>query len=536
MASKPFVPTVTLTRALTDPAIFGKTFRAPSFWPWRVIGKLIDGLPLTEQREIDLYRQCTGRTTLPTKPVRRWINYIGRRGGKDRFKSAVAVWRAALATDWNKHISPGEQACVILLGGDRKQASILSRYCTGLLRVPLLAAEITRQTNDVIEFRNGGSLEIVTNNASLVRGRSAVAVLGSECAHWRTDEFSSSSDEEVVGAAEPSMAMCPDQGILMLGSSVYRKRGYMYRKYRELFGNDDADDDTLCWFAPSTVMNPKLPQEVIDRALAEDAPKARAEYLGIFREDISDFLPIEIVEACTDVGVYERPYQPGKQYYAWADAAGGGGTGRDSFALAITHKGDDGLVYLDVIRERKPPFVPAAVIAEWAPILKQYRIAEVHGDAWGGGFHSGEWNANVITFAGADNTTSENYLAALSQFLAGRFRLLDNVTLRNQLTSLERTVGSGDHEKVEHPKHANAHDDVATATCGALVLASQSSGYDVNSAAWQRAWLGVDPDDADAIAEAKARAAREQYHQELLGRFGQPISLNFDRIKKKEDV
>jgi len=144
------------------------------------------------------------------------IASVGRRAGKDRFMSAVAVWRAALCADWRKHISAGEQAVVILLGADRKQAAILRRYCEGLLQAPLLAQEITRSTGEVTEFRNGSSLEIATNDARLVRGRSAIAVLGSECCHWRTDEHSASSDEEVVGAAEPSMAMCPDGGLLLL--------------------------------------------------------------------------------------------------------------------------------------------------------------------------------------------------------------------------------------------------------------------------------------------------------------------------------
>src|SRR6202040_234325 len=66
---------------------------------------------------------------------------------------------------------------------------------------------------------------------------------------WRTDEHAASSDEEVVGAAEPSMAMTPDGGLMILGSSVYRKKGYMYRRWKELYGNDDAED--LVWFAPS---------------------------------------------------------------------------------------------------------------------------------------------------------------------------------------------------------------------------------------------------------------------------------------------
>jgi hypothetical protein len=63
----------------------------------------------------------------------------------------------------------------------------------------LLAPEIIRQTGDVIESKNGGSLEIITNDARLVRGRSAIAVLGSEASHWRTDENAASNDEEVVG-------------------------------------------------------------------------------------------------------------------------------------------------------------------------------------------------------------------------------------------------------------------------------------------------------------------------------------------------
>ena len=150
--------------------------------------------------------------------MRRLILLAGRRAGKDRFFSAVAVWRAALCTNWREHISAGEGAVTILLGADKKQAAILRGYCQGLLQAPMLRTEVTRSTGELTEFRNGASLEITTNDARLVRGRSAIAVLGSECCHWRTDEHSASSDEEVVGAAEPSMAMCPDGGLLMLGS------------------------------------------------------------------------------------------------------------------------------------------------------------------------------------------------------------------------------------------------------------------------------------------------------------------------------
>jgi hypothetical protein len=161
-----------LHASMIDPNIFGRVFATPSMWPWRTVAKLVDGIPLTEQREIALYRECTGRTTLPTGPVKRLYIYAGRRAGKDRFESAVAIWRAALCCDWRKHISPGEGAVVLLLGADNRQGGILSKYCRGLLELPMLRAEVVRDVKDVVEFKNGASLEIATNDARLVRSRS----------------------------------------------------------------------------------------------------------------------------------------------------------------------------------------------------------------------------------------------------------------------------------------------------------------------------------------------------------------------------
>ena len=230
-------PAIGLAAAMCDPQLLGGPFQQESFWPWLAVAKLLDGVPL-DAREAELFRQCTGRTQLPDGPVQRLLLLVGRRGGKDRFLSAVACWRAALCADWRKHVSAGETATVLLLGADKKQAAILRRYCEGLLQAPLLAAEVLRRNDDTVEFRNGGQLEIGTNDVRLVRGRSAVAVLGSEVCYWRTDEASASSDEEVVAAAVPSLAMCPDGGLLALGSSVYRKRGYMHRRWQALHGND----------------------------------------------------------------------------------------------------------------------------------------------------------------------------------------------------------------------------------------------------------------------------------------------------------
>jgi hypothetical protein len=458
---------------------------------------------------------------LPTKPVRSIILLAGRRAGKDRFLSAVACWRAALACDWSKYQSAGEGAVVILLGADRKQAAILRKYCRGLLQVPLLKAEVVRDTDDLVEFKNGASLEIATNDARLVRGRSAIAILGSECCYWRVDEHSSSSDEEVVAASEPSLSMCEDGGLMMLGSSVYRKRGYMYRRYGELHGNDDDED--ICWFATSPTMNPKLPMRVIEKALAKDKRKAEAEYLNIFRDDLSECYPDDAIMQCTDRGIFERAPRSGVKYFAFHDAAGG--TGKDSFTLAISHR--EATYTLDAVRERKPRFVPAVVIGEYAQLLKTYRISEVHGDKFAGGFNEAEWKTHGIKFVPAEKTKSEIYLSLLPLLLAGRTRLLDNATLRSQLSSLERSGGSAGHERVDHPAHASAHDDVANAVAGALVLAAKPRMYDVFGP-----WL--DNHDTDAPSPpARLWPGMSLEREQQIASIGMPSAIPWEYVKQQ---
>jgi hypothetical protein len=275
----------------------------------------------------------------------------------------------------------------------------------------------------------------------------------------------------------------------------------MYRKYRELHGNDAADD--ICWFAPSKVMNPRLPQSVVDAAIAEDPYRGGAEFNNRWREDLSEFVPLDAIESVTDFGTLERLPQPGVSYIAFMDASTG--TGSDSFSLCVAHRllfGED-IVYVDVLRERKPRFIPAEVIREYAALLKFYGIAEVRGDNFGGGLVSDEWLRHGIRFRASDFSTSENYLRALPILLAKRCRLIDSAALRQQLASLERHV-SGTRETVSHPNVASAHDDLATAVCGALVAAGNRLAFD-DSYQWVSGYPLVSSDNLTDQQRAERR-------------------------------
>jgi hypothetical protein len=193
---------------MRDPNLLGDPFKSDTFWPWHCLAKVINGEPL-DDREADLFRKCTGRTKLPIGPVTDITLLIGRRGGKDRFMSAVAVHRAALAANWSKSLSAGEQGVVILIGSDKKQAKILRRYCRGIIAKPMIAAEVKRDTDEVLEFRNEAALEVVTKDADLVRGRSVLALLGTEAALWNTDPDSIRATKRWSAPPSPVRRWCP---------------------------------------------------------------------------------------------------------------------------------------------------------------------------------------------------------------------------------------------------------------------------------------------------------------------------------------
>jgi hypothetical protein len=81
-----------------------------------------------------------------------------------------------------------------------------------------------------------------------------------------------------------------------------------------------------------------------------------------FRTDVEGFLTPEAVEACVRVGVRERPAERKHSYVAFVDPSGGSS---DAMTLAIAHT-EGKTQILDVIRERKPPFSPEAVVEEYA--------------------------------------------------------------------------------------------------------------------------------------------------------------------------
>jgi hypothetical protein len=330
---------------------------------------------------------------------------------------------------------------------------------------------VDRETDNSLELNNSIEIVVLANNFRSIRGRTILCAIFDECAYWLdTDTNSAYPDIETYAAVIPAMVTLPDAMLIAI-STVYRKSGLIYDKFKAHYGKDDPD--VLVVKAPTRMFNPLIPQSFIDQQLERDYETNSAEYLSEWRSDIADFVQREVVESAVDSGVRERPPLPGQRYTAFVDPSGGSS---DSMTLAIAHRDISGTAILDAVRERRPPFNPEAVVAEFADTLNRYRVSRVYGDAFGGVFVEAPFRVHGITYQLAKRdekmtSKSDLYRDALPLLNSGKIRLLDNPRLVNQLCTLERRTSRGTgRDTIDHP--SGLHDDVANAACGALVFAT----------------------------------------------------------------
>jgi hypothetical protein len=352
----------------------------------------------------------------------------------------------------------------MLLAADRRQARVVFRYVEGLLDgVPMLAALVARRTREAIYLTNRTVIEVHTASFRAVRGYTVVGCIADELAFWRSED-SANPDTEILTGLRPGMATVPG-ALLLCISSPYARRGALWDAYRQHYGRDG--DPVLVWQADTRSMNPTVDPQVIAAAYETDEVAASAEYGAQFRRDVDAFVPREALEACVIPSRRELPPVAGVSYVAFADPSGGS---QDSMTLAIAHH-QDGRAVLDCVRERKPPFSPEAVVADFAQTLKTYGVTRVTGDRYGGEWPRERFAAHGIQYEVADESKSDLYRELLPSLNSGRVELLDVPRLLAQLGSLERRTARGGRDSIEHGP--GGHDDLANAAAGALKGAGQ---------------------------------------------------------------
>jgi hypothetical protein len=251
--------------------------------------------------------------------------------------------------------------------------------------------------------------------------------------------------------------------MLICLTSPYARRGESWKAFQKHYGREDSS--VLFVKAATRVMNPEVPQGVVDAAYTDDPAHASAEFGAEFRTDIESFISHEAVAACVVPGRLELPPVLGRAYVAFVDPAGG--SGGDSMTLAIAHR-TPGRIVVDCLREERPPFSPDDVCGSFADTLRRYRVSMIHGDRYAGEWPRERLRKHGISYRIGEATKSELYQALLPNLNAGTIELLDHERCRKQVLALERRTARGGRDSIDHP--SGGHDDVINAVAGVAYL------------------------------------------------------------------
>jgi hypothetical protein len=439
-------------------------FSDPSWSTWQIVAKLFDGIPYDQLtlEEQAIYRQISGgRTTVPADLRETWL-VCGRGAGKTHFEAAYAAFTASRHYDLKR----GERAYIMLVAADQTQAGILFGYIHDLLHGDKdLKSLVTAWRADSLILAHGVVVQVRTGHWKKVRGPIMALFCGDEVSYWYSEETASNPDVAVLRAVRPALLKLRGRpGRMLCVTTPHLQAGATWEVYDQHFGKESPR--VLVLHGDTRRFNPTISEEVIAAQVADD-PLAAAEYEASWRTDLASFLNPEAILTVTDTGIIERPPEPGLSYVGFVDMSGGS---RDSLALGIAHLEDD-LAVLDLLRERKPPLDIAGTIEEWAPILNRYGIAAVSGDRYGAQLTVEAWARVGVSYEPYPGTmdASAYYRELIPVVNTRRCRLLDDPTLRLQLSRLIRRARRGGKDQIDHPP--GGHDDVAVVAAGALVTA-----------------------------------------------------------------
>jgi hypothetical protein len=454
-----------ILEAFEDPKVFGRFFKPKDSWTnWKIFLKTVYGLPL-ERNEQKLYRKCTGRKALPPKEgFEEFYAIVGRRGGKSRIMSLIAVYEA-LYGGWEKYLDPGETATIFIIGTDKKQGKIVFNYCRALLGS--FSGRVMRDQAESLLLNNSVELVIQAANFRGARGYSTAAIILDELAFFRTEE-SANPAEEIVNALLPSLL---PEGKLIGISTPYSKFGYLYDTYKEYYGVQGEDSGILVWQADTLTMNPTYRKTTIARMRKKDPEASVAEYDAQFREDIYSYLTDEQIDDSTDQGIKQRPPVQNIKYKSFVDVSGGRS---DSFSFSIAHQEDingEVKVIVDYTYEAIPPYIVNHEVEHCCNMIKRYGIYEITGDKFGGELTTQLFKKQGIQYNDSVFNKSEIFLEFASLVNMNQVRLIEHPKLKRQLLTLERRAGRVGKDKIEKIK--GAHDDIANTVAGACVNIAQ---------------------------------------------------------------
>ena len=444
---------ISLLEATRIPTCLRRGFVKRETWSsWFAFLAALFGEKMSDE-QLAIYRQCTGREVPPRcGRDEAWL-VVGRRGGKIFMLALIAAYFAAFF-DYRQYLQPGERGTVLVLAATAKQARVIFRFVRGMLtEVPMLRAMSSARPPTRFDLTNGVTIEVnvgeLQERARLHGGggtvrRDCVLAAGRTAAEpdYRGSRRDPAGDEHD-----------PERDVAVRVVRPMRRRARCSSAFRQAFW--PRRRPILLWHAPTRLMNPSVPQALIDAAIERDPAHAPSRISARSFATTSKRSSSSTWWSAASRLAFGASAASGHRLQGFRDPSGGA---VDSMTLAIAHR-EDKLVVIDKLLERKPPFSPCTVVAEFSRAWKAYRIINFVGDRYAGECPVEGFRSHAVTYEPSAKPKNDLYVSMLPLLSSQMIELLDQPRLIGQIASLERRMARAGKDSIDHPP--NGHDDCA---------------------------------------------------------------------------
>jgi hypothetical protein len=452
---------------------------------WRACIKAFYGTPLTPD-EVELFRELSGLELPPEGGADEFEVIAGRRSGKSEAIGRVAVFEGRHGGH-EVALAPGQIGVIAVVSPLREQSQEVLGFVKGLARLKQVKRFVERETTDGVRFTNGIEIRVTTADALNVSGPTIVCAIRDEHAKFPGDD-AAMSDRMIDDSLRPALAPlagAPRRRLIGITSS-YIKSGVAFETDRDNFGKVDAP--VLVVRGSTQQFNPSIDSKWLARERRRVGARVFArEYLAEWADAITTgWFGVDVIDACVERGIEERPPVEGVRYICAVDPAFKG----DMFAVSFAHgeeRGRDKLprLVLDACTawkaSRGGSLDVETCIADVAALCEEYNVTTVYTDQHGYPALENAFerltNLTLIerpwTSSGPEGKAVK-FRAVRDAMVSRRVRLLDNRDLLRQFHSIQGELLRSGGERIE----ARAgHDDMVDATVLALFEAGANAGY-----------------------------------------------------------
>ena len=440
----------------------------------RVVLKAIYGLELDPQ-ELEIYQELTGNSRgqqhgLDT-PSTETVLVLGARSGKSFLTSIMAIYEAvARGHIWRRYLSPGETGYAIVIATSKEQAiNIIQANAARLLQnSPKLQGWLVGEPLKAeLTLKNGLKIKSLPCNTKAGLGIPIFFLALDEVGHFFIEGVKADSD--IYNSISPRLAQFHEAKKCLI-STPAGKQGLLWKWFEEGF----AVPGRTTFHATTEFMNPMVDRKFLAHEKKRDIDNYNREFMAQFAEKMAAFFSSDSLDAAFTLDGDLLP-QPGVWYFCGIDQSGI--SGRDRFALSISHRDNEGRVIIDACRSWDAQGANE-LLDEITALRDAYGLRGATIDRYAKG-----WVQQALEGIGLEVSVRaglpEVYQNAKSLLLAGLLALPNNAELRAGLVNTAAYYGRNNALSIQHDRGSSGHADLADAVCTAAWCASQAVEYAV---------------------------------------------------------